>query len=51
MNAFNWKGRPSKVLEELKKSERKQRSAQGKLTPAERLAPRAFHYYSKAGVK
>lgn len=50
MNAFNWKDRPSKVLEELKKSERNQRNALGKLKPAQRLAPRNFHYYSKAGA-
>lgn len=46
-NAFDWKGKPSKIGEELRKAELKRNNARGGAkTPT--TDPRPFHVYSKA---
>lgn len=57
-NAFDWRNKPSKISEELRKdyvrsqNARNTGKAYGKaITVKETLEPRRFHVYSKAGVK
>lgn len=46
---FDWKNRPSKLAQELKEHEAKQRhSQQGGIKRSEQLTPKRFHVYSKA---
>lgn len=46
---FDWRNRPSKVVEELKKYEAKIGPAKaGGIRRSEQLTPKKFHVYSKA---
>lgn len=46
-NAFDWRGKPSKLGEELRKAEVKRSNARGR-GKAPSVEPRPFHVYSKA---